>query len=322
MSDASGRDYNKHLLSYLHWDYLYTNAHYYSKSDTSDSIHEYIYNLRRLTGCCHDELKKYMFLVFLKTIKNIVRRDHGAMFDEDIYKVDLILKNLCRSELKSLYKLYKIMINNIYYPWYFFRKPLGYFVLKDISGENFYINPVPHFYTTESFRLMLSSVSKIGVTGSADQDVIDLYNNINFDMDIDVHDENFNYKEAVKNAKIEIKIAEIIRSAVNNGVVDSSECFEYNELISKYNKFNFDSSSNFSRAVGFYLWEKIYFSNNKYDEKNVIDWFYRTNIYKKLNANVKDRKKEYLGDKDGKILLKWLRKTDECIYKKNVISFH
>jgi len=35
----------------------------------------------------------------------------------------------------------------------------------------------------------------------------------------------------------------------------------------------------------------------------------------------KDRKKEYLGDKDENDLLRWLRSTHKCVKEKKVLAF-
>lgn len=321
MNKGPGRDYNEHMLSYLHWNYIYTNAHYYSKSSVCDDIYRYTNNLKDIVEINHESLKCLMDFVFLKTIKNYVHKNHKDMFDDYFDDVSSYFQIFELNELRSLYKIYKIMIKNIFYPWHFFRKPFGYLALKNIYSNEFYMHPYPHHYTDESYLLQLSSLSRGGIDGCVDKNLVDIYENTDFDINLDVHAEDFNYKDTVKKSEIEIKAAEIVKNLAYESTVSSDEIFEYNNLLSKYKKLSFDASSNFSRSVGLYLWEKIYFTKNKYDEKKVLDWFYKTYIYNRLNKTVKDRKKEYLGDKDEKILLKWLKKTNECIEAKNVLPF-
>ena len=321
MVKKKGRDHTEHLLSYLHWNYIYTNSHYYSHSDLCNNIHKYIYGLREVIEISHESLRYAMFAVFLKTIKKSINKDCKYLFDKNYKEVDLYLNNFDKDELRSLYKLYKIMINNIFYPWHFFRRPLGYLMLKNINSDKFYMNPYPHYYTDQSYLFFLSSISKASIDHFNDKENLDVWREFDFDINVDLHAKDFEYKNAVKKAEIEVMVADVIKNTVNDSPNKEDKFREYNELISKYNDFSFDSSSNFSRSVGFYLWEKIHFNNN-YNEDSVFDWFYKTSIYKKLNIKVKDRKNEYLGDKDKKTLKKWLNKTNECIESKNVLSFH
>ena len=194
-------------------------------------------------------------------------------------------------------------------------------MLKNINSDKFYMNPYPHYYTDQSYLFFLSSISKASFDHFNDKENLDIWREFDFDINVDLHAKDFEYKNAVKKAEIEVMVADVIKNTVNDSPNKEDKFREYNELISKCNKFSFDSSSNFSRSVGFYLWEKIHFNSN-YNEESVFDWFYKTSIYKKLNIKVKDRKNEYLGDKDEKILKNWLKKTKECIQSKNVLSFH
>lgn len=321
MVERKGRDYNEHVLSYINWSYIYTNAHHYSKLNLCKRIHEYVNQLNELIEVSNESLKNCMYYVFLKTIKNKVVKDCGNDVNDEYELIDIYFSEFDLNELKAAYKLYKIMTKEVFYPWHFYCRPLGYLLLKNLNSNRFYINPYPHIFSKNNFFWLLSSISQSKFEGSVDKENYDIYKNFDFSISVDVYGKNFEFNKDLKNAEIEFRSFELIKKIFDNSSINSLDFVKYNELMSKINNIRSDSSSNFSRSVGLYLWEKIYFSKDKYNRENVLDWFYKTQIYYKLNKKIKDRKNEYLGDKDKKTLIKWLDNTSKCINSNDVLPF-
>ncbi|SFJ93144.1 hypothetical protein SAMN04488082_1102 [Desulfomicrobium apsheronum] len=314
----NGLDYNVYMKSYIRWCYIYTNAYSYSMSDDYNNVLKYVYELRDVIEINHDELKKAMVFVFFKTIKNCLSDE---LRNRNYREIDDYFSIFTKSELKSLYKLYKLMIKNEFYPWQFRFKPFGYYSIKNVENDNFYVNPFPHFFTDRSYKFLISSTVNCKIDNNIEDELVQDYDNFLSSIEINIDQSKYNFKDYLNIASVELKINEINKSVLKKKFAKKEDFFEYNNYLKKINDFKFNISSNFSRSIGLYLWEKIYFSKGKYNSGNVLSWFYSTDVFKSLNMKRKDRKKEYLGDKDENDLLRWLRSTHKCVKEKKVLAF-
>ena len=323
MSQKDGRDHNKYMESYVYWHYVYTNAHLYSKTDDFNKIQDYLFELEDNISFSQNRLHYFMKLVCLEKLKKIVPVFSDGFLDIFNAQIDSEFRKLSESELRALCGLYEIMMSYDFYPWDFKIQKFGKVAVEKIINDEIPNFPFPHPLTDNSFKLLLSSISKSEIDMCVDRNIIDEYKLSKVSVDIDIFDDGYDAKKAVKHFVNELKIAEVIKSILEEGKVDSLELSNYNKIFINNIKFPFDVKGNLSRSIGLYLWEEKFFSNKRLDDEEVVNSFLKSDFYKIIN-NIpfkKNKKNKFIGDVDSSDILKWLRKTEKCIENKEVRTF-